>query len=357
MCIPRFPAIKPALEEAGGAEDEDVGAVAEVGGAVAEVGGAVAEVGGAEAKAGGAEAGVGDAGEDIDAVCKLPASGARALRPRAGGAAAWSRSESEAEDGAIKVPVEKRVGAKKVRIEYGENGGAGSSRGRQGGQRQEQDEGILQQGQGEQGGQEDARPNLFPEDFSNFTVPTAAARGRGRAGAERGRAAGGRGGGRAAAGGRGRERAAAEGRDRVPKRLFWFHTAAAGTSPERKRRRTEKDEEETSDDGSSEDSISDIEEEDVEHYTTGSEIECEEDLLKGFKESRKKITNRKREQTRRARMIVKAAKMMDEEDDDSAEDEDDDYDGGDEDYLPPQDRPRKSTRGPGRRSFLSLHMR
>ena len=81
------------------------------------------------------------------------------------------------------------------------------------------------------------------------------------------------------------------------------------------------------------------------------------------------IVKRKRETTRRSRMIVKAAKIMREEDaakiiteddgysPDDDGDEEGDYDGDDEDYLPPQAQPRKSTRGPGRRSFLSLHVR
>ena len=141
----------------------------------------------------------------------------------------------------------------------------------------------------------------------------------------------------------------------------WFPSAVAGCSPDRKRERSEREKvETTNDDDSSEDNLNDDDpNEENEHSSTESDIESEEALGKAFKESQKRIVTRKREMTRRSRMIVEAAKMMNEDgyspDDD--QDHEGDYEGDDEDYLPPQAKRRKTTRGPGRRSFLSLHVR
>ena len=155
----------------------------------------------------------------------------------------------------------------------------------------------------------------------------------------------------------------AVGRARVLKRpySFWFPRSVAGCSPDRKRERSERDKvETTNDEGSSEDNLKDGDpNEENEHSSTESDIESEEALGKAFKESRKRIVTRKREMMRRSRMIVEAAKMMNEDgyspDDD--QDQEGEYEGDDEDYLPPQAKRRKTTRGPGRRSFLSLHVR
>ena len=359
---PRLPVIQPALgEEADGEKGEGAG------------GGEGEEDGGGEDAGGGEGSEVSGAvdnrePEDITVADQQPAARARTLRPVAGGAVAWTRSESEAEDGGALLPV-KRHGAKRVRIEYGETGGAGSSRGQRGLLSQLKSGGGLQSEQGRQ--EEDARANLCSEGgFSDFTVPSTAARGRGgakrgrgraTAGAERGHA-GRRGAGRRGAG-RGAALGGAVGRVRVSKRpsFFWFPSAVAGCSPNRKRQRSESEKAETdNDDGSSEDNLNDDDpNEENDHSSTDSDIESEEALHKAFKESRKKIVARKREMTRRSRMIVEAAKIMNEagnsQDDD--QDQEGDYEGDDEDYLPPQAKPRKTTRGPGRRSFLSLHVR
>ena len=353
-------------EEAGGAEVE-------------ESDGAEAEESGDADVAGGAGAG------GVTAVAKPPVSGVRALRPRAGGVAAWSRSESEAEDVSAKLPVKKRA-----RIEKEDCCGEGSSRDPEDGRRQKRGGGGLQ---GERQREEEGRSDLGEqEDLAHFTVPTVSARGRGsarkgRGGQVQGAVRGGRGavrGGRGAVrGGRG----AAGGRETSGKRLYWFPVRAAGPSPDGKRGRQESEEEEGKkgreeegreeegrEEGSSDDEVTEDlfhldNDEETEKSSTDSEIESEEALYKAFKESRKKIVERKRETTRRSRMIVKAAKIMREEDSskiitedggyspDDDGDEEEEYDGDDEDYLPPQAQPRKSTRGPGRRSFLSLHVR
>ena len=123
---PRLPVIQPALgEEADGEKGEGAG------------GGEGEEDGGGEDAGGGEGSEVSGAVdnrevEDITVADEQPAARARTLRPVAGGAVAWNRSESEAEDGGAQLPVKRHGAKKRVGIEYGETGGAGSSRGQRG---------------------------------------------------------------------------------------------------------------------------------------------------------------------------------------------------------------------------------
>ena len=289
-----------------------------------------------------------------------PGSRVRTLRAGAGGDVAWSRSESEAEETGGRGPGGRRGGQDgaggglqggqgglqggrgrlqggRGRLQEGRGGLCGGGRGPFGGMVSKQRGGRMVHLRGRGGGPQRRRVEVVElPGFDNCVAETG--------GQEHGR-------------GDGKE----DGKEgkRVSKEFIWFPTPSAKPSPEKKRKRIVSEKEDKSEDDSNSDLNNDeeTEENDEEEATPDEGDESDEDLKRGLKISRRRITSRKRQFIRNARAAAKVAKNDDTED--GYEGENDGGDSSDDEvYLPPgaQKLP-KTTRGAGRRSFNSLAYR